>query len=67
MRNEHAVATLVLALAASISVAANIPESLIPSANEVLSLESRATGVQIYTCSARKDDPYKYEWTLECA
>jgi hypothetical protein len=64
MLNERAVATLVLALAAPISVAANIPESLIPSANEVLSLETRATGVQIYTCSARRDDPYKYEWTL---
>ena len=64
MRIEHAVATFVLALASSIAVAANVPESLKPSANEVLLLQSRATGVQIYTCSARKDDPSKYEWTF---
>lgn len=64
MRNEHAVAALVLACAASIGVAATVPEGLKPSANEILSLESRATGVQIYTCSARRDDPYNYEWTF---
>jgi len=64
MLDERAVATLVLAFAASICVAATLPEALKTPANEILSLETRATGVQIYTCSARRDDPYKYEWTL---
>ena len=64
MRIERAVATLALACAASICVAATVPEGLKPPANEILSLESSATGVQIYTCSARKDEPSKYEWIL---
>ena len=64
MRTEHAVTMLILACAASTGVAGTVPESLRTTANEILSLESRATGVQIYTCTARKDDPSKYEWTL---
>ena len=65
MRTERAMAALVLALTASIAVAANVPERLKTSANEVLSLQSKAVGVQIYACSARKDDPYRYEWTFK--
>lgn len=64
MRLERAITALVLGCAASIAVAANISESLKPSASEVLSLQSKATGVQIYTCGARQDDPYRYEWTF---
>lgn len=65
MRIERAMAALVLTAAASILVAANVPESLKTSANEVLSLQTKATGVQIYTCSVRKDDPSRYEWTFK--
>ncbi|MGH8315227.1 MAG: DUF3455 domain-containing protein [Steroidobacterales bacterium] len=61
---ERALAVLVVMSGASFSFAANVPEGLKPSANETLSLQSKATGVQIYTCSARKDDPYRYEWTF---
>jgi hypothetical protein len=31
----------------------------------VVSLQSKATGVQIYVCGARRGDPSKYEWTLK--
>jgi hypothetical protein len=34
----------------------NVPES------QVLSLETQATGVQIYECKASKDDPMRLEW-----
>jgi hypothetical protein len=59
---ERAMAALVLAAATSICSAADAPDGLKPSAGEILSLQSRATGVQIYVCSKRKDDPYNYEW-----
>ena len=32
-----------------------VPENLRPPATEVLSLETQATGVQIYECNASKD------------
>lgn len=43
---------------------ASVPESLRTPATEMLSLEAAATGVQIYECSARKDEPTRYEWTF---
>jgi hypothetical protein len=65
MRVEYVMAATPLAFAAAVSIAANPPVSLNPPADEVLSLQSKATGVQIYTCSARKDDPSRYEWTFK--
>jgi hypothetical protein len=65
MRTEQVVATLMLISVSSIPMAANLPESLRPSPTDVLLLQSKATGVQIYTCVARRDDLSKYEWTLK--
>lgn len=42
----------------------DIPENLRVPAGEVLTLQARATGVQIYRCSAGKDDPARFEWSL---
>jgi hypothetical protein len=42
-----------------------IPEALRPPAGQVLALEARATGVQIYECKAAKDDPSQFSWTLK--
>ena len=43
----------------------SVPESLRTPATEMLSLEAAATGVQIYECGARKDDPTRFEWTFK--
>jgi hypothetical protein len=64
MTIERAMAALVLAAAASISGAVDAPDGLKPSTGEVLTLQSKAAGVQICVCSKRKDDPYTYEWTF---
>lgn len=45
--------------------APDIPEALTVPANQQLSLEAHATGVQIYECKASKDDPTKFEWVLK--
>jgi hypothetical protein len=42
----------------------DIPESLRVPATEVLAQQARATGVQIYRCSAGKDDAARFEWSL---
>lgn len=42
-----------------------VPEALRPPAGQVLALEARATGVQIYECKAAKDDPSQFSWTLK--
>jgi hypothetical protein len=41
------------------------PEALRPPADQVLSLEALATGVQIYECSASKDQPARFEWVFK--
>jgi hypothetical protein len=42
-----------------------VPEALkVPSA-QVLSLETQATGVQIYECNASKDDPTRFAWVFK--
>ena len=64
MRIERVIAVVVLTAATSIANAADVPDSLKTSADEVMSLQVRATGVQVYACKARKDDPGKFEWTL---
>jgi hypothetical protein len=48
-----------------VGAADSVPESLRTPANEVLSLETAATGVQIYECNARKDEPTRYEWIFK--
>ncbi len=42
-----------------------VPASLAPPESQTLSLETRAAGVQIYTCSASKIDPTRFEWTFK--
>jgi len=64
MRFESAVGGILLTAATSFAIAAGVPDALRTSSNEVLSLQSRATGVQIYACKASSADPLKYEWVF---
>ena len=41
------------------------PQELRPPEDQVLALEARATGVQIYECSAGKDQPARFEWAFK--
>jgi len=41
------------------------PEALRPPANQALVLEARATGVQIYECTASRDQPGRFEWVFK--
>jgi hypothetical protein len=42
-----------------------VPENLRIPASEVLSLETEASGVQIYECNASKDVPTRFEWIFK--
>jgi hypothetical protein len=42
-----------------------IPENLKAPSTQVLALEAHAAGVQIYTCSAGKADPARFEWVFK--
>jgi len=42
-----------------------VPAPLQSPPTEVLSLTTQATGVQIYECSAKKDDPTQFEWLFK--
>ena len=41
-----------------------VPNSLKIPAIQTLSLETHATGVQIYDCKLNKDDPTRFEWVF---
>jgi hypothetical protein len=41
-----------------------VPDSLKTPPNQLLVLETRATGVQIYECRAGKDNAARFEWVL---
>jgi hypothetical protein len=41
------------------------PQELRPPADQALALETRATGVQIYECSASQDQPAHFEWVFK--
>ena len=43
----------------------SVPENLRTPANEVLSLETEAAGVQIYECNASKEAPTRFEWIFK--
>ncbi len=45
--------------------AGDIPEPLRVPANSELTLRAHAAGVQIYRCSAGKDDAAQFEWALK--
>ena len=60
------IAALLVGCAASqVGTAPVVPENLRAPAGQVLSLESQATGVQIYECSASKTDPTRFEWVFK--
>ena len=42
----------------------DVPATLRPPAGQVVYLEALATGVQIYDCTSRRDDPSTYEWAF---
>lgn len=42
-----------------------VPEALKVPVTEVISLETQATGVQIYGCEGSKDDPMRFEWVFK--
>lgn len=42
----------------------DVPPNLRPPAGEVLFLEALASGVQIYECAAKADQPTAYEWAF---
>jgi len=41
-----------------------IPDSLKAPPTQLLALETRASGVQIYECRATKDNPARFEWAF---
>jgi Protein of unknown function (DUF3455) len=43
----------------------DVPRALKVQAGEKLSLETYATGVQIYECKASKDNPTQFEWSFK--
>jgi hypothetical protein len=55
---------LLAGCATSTGTIPTVPDSLKVPATQVLSLETRATGVQIYECKASKDNPARFEWAL---
>lgn len=60
-----AVAPLATACATSSSLTApEVPAALRPPAGEVLFLETTATGVQVYECTAKSDPPKAVEWVF---
>jgi hypothetical protein len=54
-----------VALAASAETGVSIPEKLKAAPGEVRSLETFATGVQIYECGAGKEAPGRFEWVFK--
>ncbi len=56
---------LALAAVALAATPAEVPEKLRVAPDQVLALELRGEGVQIYVCTARKDDAAKFEWILK--
>ena len=42
----------------------DVPATLRPPAGQVVYLEALATGVQIYECTSKRDDPSQYEWAF---
>ena len=66
MQNTITPAIVCLALLAgcATSKAPVVPENLAVLADQLLSLETQATGVQIYECKASKDNPGRLEWAF---
>jgi hypothetical protein len=56
---------LAVCAASSAKETDDIPAPLRVSASEVLTRQAHAVGVQIYQCSAHKDDAARFEWLLK--
>ena len=70
MPSRRIVAASVLTCLALSAVAlaappAEVPEALRVAPDQVLAFDFRGEGVQIYVCTARKDDATKFEWILK--
>ena len=73
MKNRKTVAIACLSLGVALlakaplkgETAAAIPEKLKAPDTQKQSLEVKATGVQIYSCSASKTDPARFEWVFK--
>ena len=66
-RVTHRAVTVSLALLFAGCASSRPPTPVVPAAvaapsDQVLAVEARATGVQIYECGANKDDPARVEW-----
>jgi len=60
-----ALAALFVGYAGANAESITMPDTLNVPANQELSLEVQATGVQIYECKAGKDEPTRFEWALK--
>ncbi len=49
---------------ASVPAPPEVPANLRPPSGQVVFLEARASGVQIYECAAKPDQPSAYEWAF---
>jgi hypothetical protein len=58
-------AWLILLATAWAAAPPEVPDKLKVPADQTLAADLQATGVQIYVCTARKDDATKFEWTLK--
>ena len=73
MRNRPTIGIPILALFVTLAAPASlkgetapaIPDKLKLPDSQQVSLEVKATGVQIYTCGASKTDPARFEWTFK--
>src|SRR5262245_17406609 len=54
-----------IAQAGAVEMDLAIPERLKVPATQALVLRAHATGVQIYECDARNDDPTRFEWIFK--
>src|SRR5262252_8549367 len=59
-----AAAILVACASAPAVTAPEVPATLRPPAGQTVFLEALATGVQIYECAPKKDQPADYEWAF---
>jgi hypothetical protein len=62
--NSAAVAIVGGCASAPITAPPDVPPNLRPPADQTAFIEARATGVQIYECSSKPDQPSTFEWTF---
>src|ERR1700683_435375 len=73
MKRIHAAAVWQLSIIAfitgcvtsNVATTPSVPEPLRVPPGQILIQQVHATGVQIYECTASKDNPVRFEWTLK--